>query len=50
MTDKTIQLIPISEIRVLNPRVRAKAKFRQIVHNIEQIGLKKPITVNMRRS
>lgn len=40
-----IQMIPIENIRVINPRDRGKKKFGQIVSNIADIGLKKPITV-----
>lgn len=43
-----IQLIPVAEIRVLNPRARNKAKFLEIVGNISKLGLKKPITVSRR--
>jgi ParB family chromosome partitioning protein len=41
-------MIPISQIRLLNPRARSKAKFSQIVSNIAAVGLKKPITVSPR--
>jgi len=37
--------IPIDKITVPNPRMRGKKKFKQIVANIAQVGLKKPITV-----
>ncbi|MBX3412381.1 MAG: ParB N-terminal domain-containing protein [Pirellulales bacterium] len=40
-----IQMIPIDQITVLNPRVRGKRKFSQIVSNIAKLGLKKPVTV-----
>lgn len=40
-----IQLIPIREIVVLNPRQRGRQKFRQIVANIDKLGLKRPVTV-----
>lgn len=43
--DRAVRMIPIDQINVLNPRHRGKVKFRQIVDNIAQIGLKKPITV-----
>lgn len=46
--DPTIRMIPIDQINVLNPRQRGTAKFQQIVANIAQIGLKKPITVAYR--
>jgi len=40
-----IEQIPISEIRVVNPRSRSKTRFHDIVANIAAIGLKRPITV-----
>lgn len=40
-----IQMIPIHQITVLNPRQRSKRKFGQIVNNIATLGLKKPVTV-----
>jgi ParB family chromosome partitioning protein len=43
-----IEMIPISRITVLNPRARNKRQHREIVNNIETIGLKRPITVSRR--
>lgn len=43
-----IELVPISRIRVLNPRARNKRQHREIVDNIQAIGLKRPITVSRR--
>ena len=43
-----IQMIPVSRISVLNPRARNKRQHREIVNNIEKIGLKRPITVSRR--
>lgn len=43
--ETTIQLIPIEEIRVLNPRARNKQVFARLVENISALGLKRPITV-----
>jgi ParB family transcriptional regulator, chromosome partitioning protein len=40
-----IEWIPISEIRIANPRARNKITFQNIVVNIGNVGLKKPITV-----
>src|SRR5271165_3449744 len=40
-----IQRIPMTQIRLLNPRARSKARFSEIVNNIAAVGLKKPITV-----
>ena len=44
--DVTIKMVPIEKIKVLNPRVRNKQKFQQIVTNISNLGLKRPITVS----
>jgi ParB family chromosome partitioning protein len=43
-----VQMIPIEQINVLNPRSRNKLVFQGIVSNISNIGLKKPITVALR--
>lgn len=44
----TVQLIPISEITVINVRSRNRTKFLEIVESISKVGLKKPITVSHR--
>ena len=41
-----IESIRIDRIRVLNPRVRDKKKYLQIVHSIRKVGLKQPIKVS----
>lgn len=43
--DSQIHLIPLDHITILNPRERGQRKFKQIVNNIANLGLKKPITV-----
>lgn len=43
-----IEWIPLDRITVVNPRIRNKRVFRDIVENIAQIGLKRPITVTRR--
>jgi len=43
--DGEVQMIPVSAIRVVNPRVRDAKRFEVIVRNIEQVGLKRPISV-----
>lgn len=43
-------MIPIDSIEVLNPRERNSRVFDDIVGNIKNIGLKKPITVTPRAS
>jgi ParB family chromosome partitioning protein len=42
---KLVELVPVDRITVINPRVRNQKIFREIVANIAQLGLKKPITV-----
>jgi ParB family chromosome partitioning protein len=46
--DLKVHMIPLDQIVVLNSRARGQEKFRQIVSNISNIGLKKPVTVAMR--
>jgi len=43
-TDK-VELIPIEEIHILNPRVRNQKIFQNIKENIKKVGLKRPITI-----
>jgi len=43
-----LQLIALDAIEVLNPREREAKVFAEIVRNIQEIGLKKPITVTPR--
>lgn len=45
---REIELIQISRIRVVNPRVRDKRKFAKVVESIRNVGLKKPIQVSPR--
>jgi len=47
-TAPMVQMIPIDQINVLNPRSRNKVVFQGIVANISSLGLKKPITVALR--
>ncbi len=47
--DLTIAVIPIEQIRVINPRVRDKNKFHRIVRSMPQIGIKRPIIVSRRK-
>jgi len=46
--DQKIEMIPIAGINVINPRARNKRTHREIVDNIEAVGLKRPITVSQR--
>lgn len=45
-----IEMIPIAEITPINPRSRNKRQHREIIDNIDAIGLKRPITVSRRSS
>ena len=47
---QTAKLIPMDRITVVNPRVRNRKSFREIVDNIAELGLKRPITVAARQS
>lgn len=48
--NETIAQIPISAIRVTNPRSRSKVKWQTIVQSISAVGLKRPVTVIRRPS
>ena len=43
-----VKMIPIEQIRILNPRHRDQKKFEAIVQNIKNVGLKMPIQVSLR--
>jgi ParB family chromosome partitioning protein len=45
---REIRTIPISAITVVNSRARNKRKFKALVASVEHLGLKRPITVNVR--
>jgi ParB family chromosome partitioning protein len=45
-----IEMVPIAEIAIVNPRSRGRGKFQQIVENTSHLGLKRPITVAPRAS
>jgi ParB family chromosome partitioning protein len=44
-----VELVPIDDIAILNPRGRGRRIHREIIDNIEAIGLKRPITVSRSR-
>jgi ParB family chromosome partitioning protein len=48
MSHKILFDLPISEIRVVNPRTRDKLRFEAVLNSIASVGLKKPITVAKR--
>ncbi|MCL6252309.1 ParB N-terminal domain-containing protein [Altererythrobacter sp. KTW20L] len=41
-------MVPVDRVTVVNPRSRNKRNFKEIIENIERVGLKKPITVTRR--
>jgi len=43
-----VEWIPLDKIVVVNPRVRNSKVFKEIIDNIAQVGLKRPITVTRR--
>jgi ParB family transcriptional regulator, chromosome partitioning protein len=46
---KRVKTIPIDQIRILNPRARNRRNFQEIVQSIANVGLKRPITVSLRK-
>jgi len=50
LNSQKIHEIEISRINILNPRVRSKKVFAEIVENIKQVGLKRPITISPSKS
>jgi ParB family transcriptional regulator, chromosome partitioning protein len=48
MMTSEVPALPISEIKIVNPRPRSKYAFDQIVTSIATVGLKTPITVSQR--
>lgn len=40
-----VELIGTELINVINPRIRSKRSFRELLDSIEAVGLKRPITV-----
>ena len=46
---RPIEMIPVDQIQVLNPRTRNARTHREIIENIGKIGLKRPITVSRRK-
>jgi ParB family chromosome partitioning protein len=45
---QSVEMIPLDRITVINPRLRNKRVFTEIIANIAEVGLKKPITVTRR--
>ena len=45
---RTFKMVPLANVRVLNPRERNQRVFDGIVENIKSVGLKKPVIVTPR--
>ena len=50
MEPHLVVLIPVEEINILNPRVRNRIIAEEILQNIRNVGLKRPITVSPRKN
>jgi len=48
VNEQQVESIPISEIRIINPRTRNRLKWQLVVQSIATVGLKRPITVAQR--
>ena len=48
MADREYWMVPVDQIRVVNPREREKNQFQENVRSINDVGLYKPILVNKR--
>jgi ParB family chromosome partitioning protein len=48
MNTEEIELVPLEQIYIANPRSRSKPRWQAIVANIREVGLKKPISVTRR--
>lgn len=46
--NRTFKMVPLADVRVLNPRERNQRVFDGIVQNIKSVGLKKPVIVTPR--
>jgi len=42
-----IRMVPLDQIRLVNPRERNRKRFTQMVENIGAVGLKKPVTARL---
>lgn len=47
-TPPEVRMVPVDAITVINPRVRNRRIFQELVTSIAHLGLKKPITVSQR--
>jgi ParB family chromosome partitioning protein len=46
---QSIEMIPVNAIDVVNPRVRNRRIFKEIVTSVAELGLKRPITVKRKQ-
>src|ERR1700674_3802041 len=47
---QSIEIVPIGSIDVVNPRVRNRRIFKEIVTSVAELGLKRPITVKRKQA
>lgn len=47
-TAPDVRMVPVDAITVINPRIRNRRIFQELVTSIAHLGLKKPITVSQR--
>jgi ParB family chromosome partitioning protein len=47
---QSIEIIPVNAIDVVNPRVRNRRIFKEIVTSVAELGLKRPITVKRKQA
>lgn len=50
LSHEQIEMVPIAQINVLNPRARNRRIHQEIIENIRKAGLKRPIVVSRRRN
>jgi ParB family transcriptional regulator, chromosome partitioning protein len=46
---QSIEIIPVNAIDIVNPRVRNRRIFKEIVTSVAELGLKRPITVKRKQ-
>ncbi len=46
---QSIEMIPVNSIMIVNPRVRNRRIFNEIITSVADLGLKRPITVKKRQ-
>lgn len=46
-TNRCVRMIPIDRVTVLNPRMRDRRRFEELVESISLVGLKRPVTATV---